>query len=122
VRLKLDENIGQRGVELLRAAGHDVATVFDEALQGVPDRGVLSACYLEGRCIVTLDLEFGNTLVLQPSTTRGIVVIRLPHKPTPDDLLSALRTLIEGLKKADVRGRLWIVQRDHIREHQPDDS
>jgi len=28
--------------------------------------------------------------------------------------------LIEGLAKRDITGRLWIVQRDRIREYQPD--
>ena len=34
MRLKLDENLGARVAGLLREAGHDVATVFQESLAG----------------------------------------------------------------------------------------
>jgi hypothetical protein len=34
MKIKLDENIGRRGLELLRLAGHDVMTVRDQNLQG----------------------------------------------------------------------------------------
>jgi len=34
VRLKLDENLDPRAVGVLQSAGHDVATVPDERLQG----------------------------------------------------------------------------------------
>jgi hypothetical protein len=37
VKLKLDENIGRRGRELLKATGHDVMTVWDQGLRGVTD-------------------------------------------------------------------------------------
>jgi len=37
VKLKLDENIGWGGVELLVQAGHDVATVFSQGVSGVVD-------------------------------------------------------------------------------------
>lgn len=37
MKIKLDENIGRRGRELLLAAGHDVATVRQQGLGGVAD-------------------------------------------------------------------------------------
>jgi hypothetical protein len=36
VKFKLDENLGRRGAELVRMAGHDVATVFLEVLERQP--------------------------------------------------------------------------------------
>jgi hypothetical protein len=41
MRIKLDENIGQRGVELLIGAGHDVMAVTDQNLQGTSDENLL---------------------------------------------------------------------------------
>ena len=37
MKFKLDENIGRRGLELLKACGHDVMTVWDQGLHGVAD-------------------------------------------------------------------------------------
>jgi hypothetical protein len=38
LKFKLDENIGRRGLEFLKASGHDVMTVRDKGLQGVADQ------------------------------------------------------------------------------------
>jgi hypothetical protein len=43
VKIKLDENIGRRGVDLLRLAGHDVMTVRDQNLQGARDETLFPA-------------------------------------------------------------------------------
>jgi hypothetical protein len=40
VRLKADENIPARVIQLLRERGQDVATVPEEDLVGAPDRSV----------------------------------------------------------------------------------
>lgn len=122
MRLKLDENLGLRGADLFLAAGHDVATVLDEQLEGADDRQVISVCQTEKRCLVTLDLDFGNPLLFDPSEFSGIAVLRLPPKPTDTDLSLACRTLIGGLSTADITGRLWIVQRAKIREYRPEKS
>jgi predicted nuclease of predicted toxin-antitoxin system len=60
VKFKLDENIGRRGLELLKASGHDVMTVRDQGLGGVTDEKLFEVCVAEGRALITLDRDFGQ--------------------------------------------------------------
>lgn len=68
---------------------------------------------------MTLDLDFSNPLLFKPADYTGIAVLRLPHAPTHGDLLTALETLIDGLARNEIDGKLWIVQRGRIREYEP---
>ena len=81
MKLKLDENLGHRAAEVLRAQGHDVSTVSEEGLASAPDETVIEASRGEARCLVTLDLGFGNPLLFDPGSFRGIAVIRLSPRP-----------------------------------------
>jgi len=120
VRLKLDENLGKYVATTLRQSGHDVTTVSGEGLAGSDDPVVIAVCRDENRCLVTLDVEFGNPLLFPPSRYAGIAVLRLPHQSTFGDLLATVQTLIAGLEQNPISGQLWIVQRNRIRHYQPD--
>jgi predicted nuclease of predicted toxin-antitoxin system len=122
VRLKLDENLGTYCAELFRSAGHDVVTVKEQNLCSSTDNKILEICRAEERCLVTLDLEFGNPLIFNPTENQGIAVLRLPAKSTFQDLLDNVRTLIEGLARKGIKGRLWIIQRGKLREYQPKEN
>ena len=118
MKLKLDENLGIRCTELFRQAGHQVTTVVAQGLCGKSDHNVIAASSGEGRCLVTLDLDFANPLVFDPSEFAGIAVLRLPRKPGFHDLVRAVTTLIHGFREGTIQGRLWIVQQGRIREYQ----
>lgn len=122
MRLKLDENLGRQAVELFRAAGHEVATVLDQGMASSPDDELIVACRRERRCLVTLDLDFGNPLRFRPADYPGIAVLRLPAKPAPADLKAAAETLCGALEDLDVEGRLWVVQAGRVRIYQPPDD
>ena len=81
------------------------------------DDRLIEVCRSEGKCLVTLDLDFGNPLRFDPLRYSGIVVLRLPLEFTAGDLLDAIRTLAIGLADSAVAGKSWIVQRGRVREY-----
>jgi predicted nuclease of predicted toxin-antitoxin system len=117
LKLKLDENLGHRARALLEDAGHDVATVHEESLCSASDNEVIQASRQEGRCLVTLDLEFGNPLRYHAADFSGIAVLRLPARASLEHLENAIHTLTHALQPTIAR-HLWIVEAGRIRIYQ----
>ncbi len=67
MRFKTDENIPLEAVDLLRAAGHDARSVFDESLAGRPDGKIASICREERRTLITLDTDFSDIRTYPPA-------------------------------------------------------
>ncbi len=104
MKVKLDENIGGRGIELLNAAGHDVMTVRDQGLQGARDDTIFNACAGEGRILITLDHDFGQVLRFPPKQSAGLVILEPWPRMTHQSLLDRLR---DFLALAEVRSP-WV--------------
>ena len=122
MRAKLDENLGRACAALLDRGGLEVTTVAEERLCGADDATVIGAARREGQCLVTIDLDFANPLLFRPSEYAGIAVLRLPRRPSHADLVDAARTLLRGLSRESIHGKLWIVHRGRIREYQEEEG
>ena len=119
MKIKLDENLGQRGVDLFRGAAHDVDSVVDEGLASASDDDVRAAASAEGHVLVTLDTDFANPMRHPPHPTPGIAVLRLPEPITPTVVDTAIGALLAQLSVEDITGRLWIVEVDRVRVYEP---
>jgi hypothetical protein len=122
VKVKLDENLGRRSAERFRAAGHNVATVHEQGLSAASDPELIAACRSERRCLVSLDMDFANPLLFKPSQYTGIAVLRLPSRPSADDLLALVDLLAAELTVSPVEGRLLVVEPGRIRQYQPEEE
>ncbi len=122
MKLKLDENLGRRGAEILSATGHEVMTVGDQRMTSAPDEHLLSVCHAEGRCLVTLDLDFSYPLRFPPHEYSGVAVLRPSSPITLPELHQCCTTLLSGLAQESIIGKLWIVEPTRIRRYQPDES
>jgi predicted nuclease of predicted toxin-antitoxin system len=118
MKFKLDENFGTRTQRLFHAAGHDVETVYGEGISGCSDQRLCDLCWAEGRCLVTLDLDFADVIRFPPARTAGIVVIRVPRNPSLTLLEQLVDQFLEALDRASLEKHLWIVEIGRIRIHQ----
>ena len=117
MRLKLDENLGRRGAEVLGVRGHDVATVAGQDLCSASDATLAEVCRVEGRVLVTFDVDFANPFRFRPKRYAGLVVLRLSEPVATRDIDDALARVLELTETRDPKGRLWIVDSKRIREY-----
>ena len=119
MKIKLDENIGKRGLELLRLEGHDALSVYDQGLSGADDDRLFDVCASEGRVLITLDRDFGEVLRFPPEDSAGIVILDLGTRASPVRILDRLADFLLLAETNDVLGQLWIVEPGRVRIHLP---
>ena len=115
MKIKVDENIGLRGVNLLRKNGHDVATVREQGLGGSSDDRIFQVCVSEGRTLLTLDRDFGHVPRFPPEKSAGIVVLELGGSATSRLLSDRLHDFLAVVASRPVSGELWIVEPGRVR-------
>lgn len=118
MKIKLDENLGRSVLEFLLDAGHEVTTLPQQGLRGAEDDAVYEHCRREGRCLVTLDLDFANVLRFPPERTEGLAVLRPHGRPTLIVLRALADQLVRAFEGESIAGHLWIVEPARVRIHE----
>ncbi len=113
---KVDQNLPEEAVQILRGGGHDARNVYEEQLGGRPDPEISAAVTRESRALITLDLDFADIRSYPPEQYSGLLVFRL-HRQDKPAVLRALRSVLPLLQKESLIGRLWIVTDASVRIH-----
>ena len=114
MKFLIDENLPIEVGERLRQASYDVAIVKGRYLSGKPDIDIVSACHLENRILVSLDLDFGDVQTYPPAEFPGFLLLRLKRQDR-NYLLEIMDTLIQMFLKEPLARQLWIVEEDQIK-------
>jgi predicted nuclease of predicted toxin-antitoxin system len=97
-----------RVVEWLRSAGHDAVHLREQHLQRLPDPDVLAKAAVEGRILLTFDLDFGELLALRAGADVSVVVFRL-RNTRPDHVIARLQTVLARSAPALMDGAIIVV-------------
>jgi predicted nuclease of predicted toxin-antitoxin system len=114
MKFKVDENLPVEAADLLRQAGHEAMTVYDQNLVGAPDINLASICRSERRALITLDIDFADIRAYSPKDYSGIVVIRLKQQDRAS-VLKIVARFVKALATEELEGYLWIVDERRIR-------
>jgi predicted nuclease of predicted toxin-antitoxin system len=76
MRFLADENISHLVINRLRVAGFDVASIR-ETRPATPDKDILEIAVAEDRILITQDRDFGELIIRQRLSVRGIVLLEL---------------------------------------------
>ena len=119
-KLLVDENLPVPTTDLLRSAGHDVASVL-EISPGVSDAEVLAYAVAERRILVTLDKQdFGELIYYHGlPAPPGMILFRLPDIPAEELSNRVARTIAA---QDDWRGSFWVIEEKGIRSRPFPDS
>ena len=112
MRILADENFSAATVEALRARGHDVVWVPEDA-PSTSDRDVLARALSEDRVLVTFDKDFGDLAVRQGLAAHcGVVLFRIRQLSTAFVTRLAVAA-VEG--RNDWKGSFWVVEESRVR-------
>ena len=79
MRILADENMDGMIVDWLRSQGHDVLFVM-ESMRGAGDDEILSRANIEGRVVLTKDMDFGEMVFFDKLESRGIILLQLQSR------------------------------------------
>ena len=110
--LLADENFPAVAVEALRARGHDVVWIREDA-PGVSDQEVLRLSIGESRILITFDKDFGElTFRIGSPTPYGIVLFRIAPS-SPKHVAETAVAVLES--RSDWIGHFAVVEATKIR-------
>ena len=77
MKLLADMGISPRSVEYLRSEGHDAVHLHELGLDTLSDPKILEMARIEGRVVLTHDLDFGELVAASGALLPSVITFRL---------------------------------------------
>jgi predicted nuclease of predicted toxin-antitoxin system len=94
VRFLVDESTGPAVAAWLRAEGHDVFSVYEEA-RGMVDDAIIHKAFTEHWILFTNDKDFGEKVYHERHGHHGVVLLRLADERAGNKVETIRRLLAE---------------------------
>lgn len=114
MKIKLDENISASLCGIFTANGYNADTVYSEGLAGCSDEILFSRIKDEGRLLITCDVDFADIRLFPPSTSGGIIVLRLSNRSSRA-VATRIEQLLKSVPLSELSGATTIVSDNRIR-------
>jgi predicted nuclease of predicted toxin-antitoxin system len=98
VRVKVDEDLPQAVVDLLRRAAHDAVGVLDQEMGGWKDPVLWNAVQAEDRFLITADKGLADIRAHPPGSHHGILLLR----PATEGIDAFVALLDQVLRAVDL--------------------
>ena len=121
-KIKLDENFPASFVKFFPSETIDASSVLHQKISGTDDDNLFEICKKENRTIVTFDLDFANILRYPADETQGIIVCRIRKQVSLADIEQITIRVVELVKSAELKGRLYVLDGNKIRMRRPVDD
>jgi predicted nuclease of predicted toxin-antitoxin system len=119
MKIKLDENIPARLVNILSQFGHEIDTVPQEGLIGCSDNRIWEAAQNSKSFLITQDLDFSNTERFKPGNHFGILLIRF-RAPGREALVRRIKNLFQDEDVERWKGCFVVITENKIRIRHPE--
>jgi predicted nuclease of predicted toxin-antitoxin system len=117
VRFLADMGVSASTVRALRQRGHDTVHVGEIGLDREPDKRILQRARIEGRIVLTFDLDFGDLLAAGGEALPSVIVFRLQSE-TPTSVTPRLLRVISERQAELTAGAIIVVEESRYRLRQ----
>jgi predicted nuclease of predicted toxin-antitoxin system len=114
VRFLADACVDARVPQWLRDHGHDATHLRDEGLQRLPNGRIFEKASVEGRVVLTFDLDFSEIAALSSGARTSVIVFRLRNTRT-HHVIPRLAAVLDECTSALERGAVVTVEESRFR-------
>ncbi len=118
MRIKIDEDLPNQVIRMLRDRGYSVMGVVEQGMGGWIDPALWEVIQTEKRLLITADKGFADIRIHPPGTHAGVLLLR-PDEDGIKPVISLMERVLLGFNLEDLSGTITVVNPRGVRVRRP---